>query len=89
MGQGEIAMQPRGAAAEPGTVGDGDSAGRRIRPVPLDDPLEKLPHGAQSLPVRLRRDRRAARPGLGSKPHLVVLDVIAAHPRRCCPARRG
>jgi len=32
--------------------GDDRVAGRRVGPVPLNDPLEELPHGAQPLPVR-------------------------------------
>ena len=59
--------------------GDDRVAGRGVGPVPLDDPLEELPHGPHPLPVRLGRDRLAAGPGLGGQPHLVVLDVIAAH----------
>jgi hypothetical protein len=59
--------------------GDDRVAGRRVGPVPLDDPLEERPDGADPLPVRLRRDDLAAGPGLGGQPHLVVLDVIAPH----------
>ena len=59
--------------------GDDRVAGRRVGPVPLDDPLEERPDGADPLPVRLGRDRPAAGPGPGGQPHLVVLDVIAAH----------
>ena len=61
-------------------------AGRRVGPVPLDDPLEERPQRPQPLPVRLLRDRLAARAGLGGQPDLEVLDVIAADlgdPTRC------
>jgi hypothetical protein len=58
--------------------GDDGVAGRCAGPVPLDDPLEELPHGSHPLPVRLRDDRLAAAAGLGGQPYLVVLDVIAA-----------
>ena len=58
--------------------GDDRVTGRRIGPVPFDDPLEELAHGPHPLPVCLRRDRPASRPGPGGQPHLVVLDVIAA-----------
>jgi hypothetical protein len=54
-------------------------AGRRIRPVPLDDPLEEGAHHPQPLPMCLRRDRPATWVRLGRKPHLEVLDVVAAH----------
>jgi hypothetical protein len=59
--------------------GDDRVAGWRVGPVPLDDPLERRPDGPHPLPVRLGRDRPAARPGLGGQPYLVVLDVITAH----------
>ena len=68
--------------------GDDRVAGRRVGPVPLDDPLEERPDGADPLPVRLGRDRLAAGAGLGSQPYLVVLDVIAAHRGDRRPARR-
>jgi hypothetical protein len=58
--------------------GDHGVARRGAGPVPLDDPLEELPHGPRPLPVRLRGDRPPASPGLGGQPHLVILDVIAA-----------
>jgi hypothetical protein len=58
--------------------GDDRVAGRRVGPVPLDDPLEELPHRAHPLPVRLLRDRPPTAPGPGGQPYLVVLDVIAA-----------
>ena len=59
--------------------GDDRVAGRRVGPVPLDDPLEELAYGPHPLPVRLGRDRLAAAPGLDGEPHLVVLDIITAH----------
>jgi hypothetical protein len=59
--------------------GDDRVAGRRVGPVPLDDPLEELAYGPHPLAMRLGRDRLAAAPGLDGEPYLVVLDVITAH----------
>ena len=39
--------------------GDDRVARRRAGPVPLDDPLEELPHGPHPLPVRFSADRLA------------------------------
>ena len=64
-------------------------AGRRIGPVPLDDPLEELAHCAQPLPARFRRDHPAVDAWLGGQPHLVVLDVVAADITDCGDARVG
>ena len=58
--------------------GDDRVAGRRVGPVPLDDPLEERPDGPHPLPVRLGGSS-AARPWPGGQPYLVVLDVVAAH----------
>ena len=58
--------------------GDDRVAGWRVGPVPLDDPLEERPDGADPLPVRLGRDHLAGGPGLDGEPDLVVLDVVAA-----------
>ncbi len=54
-------------------------ARRRVRPVPLDDPLEERPQRPQTLAVGVCREPGAGLvPGLGGEPHLVVLHMRAA-----------
>jgi hypothetical protein len=49
----------------------------RVGPVPLDEPLEEDPDHPQPLPLGVLRQRRRLRAGLGSEPHLEVLEVSA------------
>jgi hypothetical protein len=68
-GSGFFGMSPAMTGLRGGASGQSHSM---IRP-------GERPDGADPLPVRLGRDHLAAGPGPGGQPHLVVLDVIAAH----------